>query len=1024
MSARDHLLHALGEITSQQPERLKAAEANLRLWEVEPQFYPTVQSIFRDTSLDHAVRWAAVIYLKNGVDKHWRRTTKNAISPEEKASIRAGCLDAMTEPDNKLSLQNSVIISRIARLDFPVDWPDVFQHLHSVIQSLSPPAPSEANNTSASVPLPSPLLAHSVYTLHLTIKAVCSKTLGPARKSLQAVAPPLLETLSVLFTRTCSTWMNLLASFSYLNSTPSNLLIHMNVSLMALRCLRRLGAHGNKDLNPPPPSIALLISQGAQYLARWLDLRSHPSLALNTPSPLPHSLLLDIQEHLLKHAVLLVKCHADLQDHHPVDFARAHNAFPLLHGYWSIIVVREASRLPDASPSSYPPVAEKLMVNAMNLLRSMATSPQYTPPGGTTGDSTDPSGPISCRALIDTSLFTPPFLHDLLSTLLIRIMPLTHRDVAVWTADPEGWFQEEAANDYEHRVRPCAQRLLHDLLTRYLEHIRPPLMELWGNSLQGDPRTAGNPLIRDAVWWAVGQAAHELAGQVDFTAWASSLLLPLLRGPGDADVTRLLKRRSAWLLGEWAGLGIPREYLPVVYSTLLEGAIAPGEDVVVRLVGAQSFRECLEAWGFERSDLVAHGNMLPRAVQLLAGMLSHEGQGVEEAESYQIVLGTLTILIDRMGTWIRPYAPEILPFLPALWESASQRDLLKGSVLTLITRLTLVLGPLTQPMAELILPLVRYSVDSTAGEGHIYLLEDGLALWSAGLRQTPSNVPGAASTQSWAPLVGLAVNRLEYGTVELLEVLKILESYLLLLGEEVSAEGTGRGPLGPLGTEMLTLLAGLLEGTTAMAVKAILSLLGILVQVIHPPVWIPAMVESGMLRALIRGVLEAKEDLYLSPYYIGILSRFAVVDGGALLEGISQVASSISVPSAPIALGGGGAEEVVLKGLTHLWVERSECASTPSQRKLMSMGLAGLVGTGDHRVLSALPAILGVWTGVLAEVQEGEGGDLLIYHKGDDAVKGGEEAAEKKEDEDERAVVGPAPGSEEHIKLDSEGEHI
>lgn len=43
MSARDHLLHALGEITSQQPERLKAAEANLRLWEVEPQFYPTIQ---------------------------------------------------------------------------------------------------------------------------------------------------------------------------------------------------------------------------------------------------------------------------------------------------------------------------------------------------------------------------------------------------------------------------------------------------------------------------------------------------------------------------------------------------------------------------------------------------------------------------------------------------------------------------------------------------------------------------------------------------------------------------------------------------------------------------------------------------------------------------------------------------------------------------------------------------------------------------------------------------------------------
>jgi hypothetical protein len=41
-SPRDQLLQTLAEAASQQPERIKVAEAQLKQWEVVPEFYITL----------------------------------------------------------------------------------------------------------------------------------------------------------------------------------------------------------------------------------------------------------------------------------------------------------------------------------------------------------------------------------------------------------------------------------------------------------------------------------------------------------------------------------------------------------------------------------------------------------------------------------------------------------------------------------------------------------------------------------------------------------------------------------------------------------------------------------------------------------------------------------------------------------------------------------------------------------------------------------------------------------------------
>jgi uncharacterized protein YbcI len=70
------LLQSLQSATSQDPQQVKQAEQNLSNWEKEENFYSTLLSFFANTNLDEGARYMAIITLKNGIDKHWRKNQK------------------------------------------------------------------------------------------------------------------------------------------------------------------------------------------------------------------------------------------------------------------------------------------------------------------------------------------------------------------------------------------------------------------------------------------------------------------------------------------------------------------------------------------------------------------------------------------------------------------------------------------------------------------------------------------------------------------------------------------------------------------------------------------------------------------------------------------------------------------------------------------------------------------------------------------------------------------------------------
>jgi len=68
------LLHSLQAASSNNPHQIQSGTKQLQQWEKSSGYYKHLQSVFIEKSLPVEVRYLAVIQLKNGIDKYWRKT--------------------------------------------------------------------------------------------------------------------------------------------------------------------------------------------------------------------------------------------------------------------------------------------------------------------------------------------------------------------------------------------------------------------------------------------------------------------------------------------------------------------------------------------------------------------------------------------------------------------------------------------------------------------------------------------------------------------------------------------------------------------------------------------------------------------------------------------------------------------------------------------------------------------------------------------------------------------------------------
>ncbi|XP_034026426.1 importin-11 [Thalassophryne amazonica] len=679
-SASSVVLQALTQATSQDTSVLKPAEEQLRQWETQPGFYSVLLNIFSNHMLDVNVRWLAVLYFKNGIDRYWRRVAPHALSEEEKTSLRAGLIANFNEPVNQIATQIAVLIAKVARLDCPRQWPELIPTLLESVKGQDG------------------LQQHRVLlTFYHVTKTLASKRLAQDRRLFQDLA-------FGIYSFACSLWNHHTDCFlqQIYDRAEAAALSSLERTLLSLKVLRKLTVHGFPQ---PQENIDVMGFLNAVFerLKQFLEC----SRQIGQESI--------CREKLEKTIILFTKVLLDFLEYHPCAF------IPLIQRSLEFAVSYVFT------PVGEGVTFERFIVQCMNLIKMIVKNDAYKP-----AKNIDDSKPESLEAhKIKTAFFSHPTLTEIGRRLVSHYFLLTDEELEMWEEDPESFAVEETGGDsWKYSLRPCTEVLFLDIFHNYSQTLTPVLLDMVQN-LQG-PTNVEAPvqlLMKDAVYNAVGLAAYELFDNVDFDQWFKNQLL------GELQVThhryKLIRRRVIWLIGQWISVKFKSDLRPLLYEIIL--SLMQDPDLVVRIETATTLKLTVDDFEFRTEQFLPY-------LESIFGLLFRLLQQVTECDTKMQVLHVISCVIERVNIQIRPYVGCLVQYLPLLWKQSEEHNMLRCAILTTLIHLVQGLGAESKNLYPFLLPVIQLSTD-VSQPPHVYLLEDGLELWLVTLENSPAITP-------------------------------------------------------------------------------------------------------------------------------------------------------------------------------------------------------------------------------------------------------------------------------------------
>lgn len=668
-NACEVVLEVLNRATSQDTSVLKPAEQQLKEWETQPGFYSILQAIFSNHSVDVNVRWLAVLYFKNGIDRYWRRNAPNAMSDEERESIRAQLLSNFNEPVGPIATQLAVLISKVARLDCPRNWPELIPTLLEAVKNPDKLAQQRA-----------------LLTLHHVTKTLAAKRLANDRKLFQELTTGIFGFIYNLWNHHTEVFFQLAAQHDI-----TNMLEALELSILTLKILRKQLIYGITTLDQVPDSV-MVLKLTFERLRSLLDVR-------NSFKGSSH-----IKEKVEKNIIILGKMLLESQETFPVPYVGfIKHTLEFTTNY---LFTDDGRKL----------LFERFTVQCMSLIKKIIKCNSYK----ITRAMEDSKQAAAVEAEKTTSgFFTNDILTEMAKCLLSHYFLLTEEDMHLWECDPEGFVGDEGGESWKFSLRPCTEVLFLTMFHAYRDTLKPTLLQMV-HTAQGfeDPSDMNKLLQKEAIYNAVGLAAFELFDEVDFDSWFVSHLLKELENK--SANYKFIRRRVIWLIGQWIGVKLSPTLHPAVYQAVLP-LLSHEEDLVVRITAAQTLKIAVDDFEFKREAFIP---FLESSVSLLFGLL----QQVSECDSKMHILHVLSFIIERVGSHIRPHATRLAQYLPMLWEESADHNMLRCAILTTLIVLVQGLGTLSANLYPFLVPVVKFSTD-VSQPPHVYLLEDGLDLW-------------------------------------------------------------------------------------------------------------------------------------------------------------------------------------------------------------------------------------------------------------------------------------------------------
>ena len=350
---------------------------------------------------------------------------------------------------------------------------------------------------------------------------------------------------------------------------------------------------------------------------------------------------------------------------------------------------------------------------------------------------------------------------------------------------------------------------------------------------------------------------------------------------------------------------MPTAARPSLYSALV-GLLAE-QDLALALTSAQTLIDLIDDFGFEMGPFAVYA---PQMLTQVLGLLERTDEGASKLT----VMAVLSLLIERLGDHAQAFAPAVAAALPEVWAYAcndpneSSATMVKAGVVRAATQLTLALGGAAEALYSFSVPVAGHCVDFSHPD-HVYLLEDGISLWSASLQNATAMC--APLLELW-PRVGPILNR---DFDNLLDLLRMIGGYMLLGGASFMSLHAA---------DVVGVLDGVLTEVRDRGQVAVAECAELLLQVF--PVEGPALLSRVASRML--GIL--LQDTELADTVVGaftlVCGRLLTLNSAAFWQILGEICSSADQSSHDGGSGngngnGGGVDlGAVLDRLLEVWM--------------------------------------------------------------------------------------------------------
>ncbi|KAI5294635.1 hypothetical protein KEM52_003559 [Ascosphaera acerosa] len=942
---RENVVDALLAAAGNSPEQIAAVTELMHEWEVSSEYHEFLQDAFMDYSLPLAVRHLAIIQLKHGVDRYWRKLSPHAFSADVKQAIKTRAVEAgALEPDARLALQNALLVARIIRQEFPVEWPNaVTGLLHMVRSSMAPGV--------------NPLQLQRVLLMMLrVIKELSTVRMPKTQKALCVMANEMLQVFASIYSRSLKEGMDVLSV------DPGSATSTLNVSLLSLKLLRRIMIctyeHPNRD--PAVQEVWALI------LDHFSTIYGHISTKASKPAP-------EIQLLLRKHLLQMSKLHSDMIVAHPAAFVLLPNAVGMVQSYWGLVVelgqtygISDISQIGTGEDfmDEQKTFQEKLALRGLLILRSCVRLAFFSIQSFKYPMPEDKDEKNHAVSIIRSQVLSDNFVIEVMELLVTKYFRYNASDLEMWQDDPEEWerMEDEISDAWEFSIRPCAEKLFLDIVINFKALLVPRLMNVFQTYavLEND-----DILLKDSIYCAIGLAAPVLESQLDFNTFLESVVLQ--------EVTRqavgqnIIRRRISILLGEWVPVIITRLKLANVYQTFqhLLCDTDAANDLVVRLTAARQLRVVLEPF---ENDRTLFANYLTPILTSVLTLLERSTL----VQTKMGLLETVRVVVVKMDTEVAPFTDRIISLLPGLWELAGEEYLMKQAILTLLATMMHSLREGSARYQSLIMPLVQQSCEP-GSDSSSYLLEEALDLWEAVLVQAPP-----IATPEVLALVPCLFKIFDAEVDGVLQALDITRSYLYLAPGEMLLDDV-RVPLLSCLNKLLHLSAKDRIGAVPLLGEQLICAVRVVQAGNEQALRILAgtMVETGFLPSILAGLRDAYEanqttgpNRKTSPIfgvmetdYFSVLAQLALDSPRVFLESVAAACP-------------GQTQEQAMKWLLAEWFAHYDSVYSVPRKKLHVLALTRLLsinGTASPPppfLLNELQSYLTCWTDLIFEVGE------------------------------------------------------